>query len=172
MRLIFGKTAYEEIFNNYWCPLLGPLPVGTYTSSDNQVNRSSEIIYNARELWGIKLYTSYEVIDLPIGYIDDQPNKYPEWELDSAQAIARAHPQVKENLYNEDLGEVHEVLDKGWKRAVDLVRNFIKLRLDKQIKDHHILAILAIVEAWEALKQILYHKKARNDPSIMNQVQK
>ena len=168
-----GETDYDKLFNNYWCPLLGSLPSTGSMDSNSNESRSEDIIHKARKLWGIKPMRIYTPTDNLIESTDDKPkelHKYPQWKLDSAQTIARTYPQVKQNInaeeYNWDL-----TLDTDSVETVNIARKLVEPHLNDQIKDHHILAILAIEEAWDALKNMLYHKKELNNPSVMNQVQ-
>lgn len=158
-----GITDYDKLFESDWCPLSDQLPSTGSLGSHEQTDRSNDIIREARKLWCI-----------------EPSHEYTPQELDAAQAIARTYPQVKKyiestpiEIKSEELsGDPNATtLDTNSEGAVELVRKLANLSLNYQIKDHHILAILAIAEAWDALKNMLYHKKELNDQTIINQVQ-
>ena len=168
-----GATDYDKLFNNYWCPLLGSLPSTGSMDSNSNESRSEDIINKARELWGIKPYRRYEPTDQRIESTDEEPkelHQYPQWKLDSAQTIACTYPQVKQNInaeeYNWDL-----TLDSDSVETVNIVRKLVEPHLNDQIKDHHILAILAIEEAWDVLNKVLIGNEKEDSSDIMKQVQ-
>lgn len=168
-----GEADHDKLFNNYWCPLLGCFPSTGIMTSGDQITRSIEIIRNARTQWDINPFHRYKPTDKLIESSDEEPkelHQYPQLKLDSAKSIARTYPQVKQNInaeeHNWDL-----TLDSDSVETVNIVRKLVEPHLNDQIKDHHILAILAIEEAWDALKNMLYHKNELNDSAVMNQVQ-
>lgn len=159
VRIRPGTRDYVKLFESDWCPLSDQLPSTGSLGSHEQTDRSNDIIKKARQIWG---------------------TKYTRQELDASQAIARTYTQVKKyiestpiEIKSEELsGDPNATtLDTNSEGAIELVRKLANPSLNEQIKDHHILAILAIAEAWDALKSMLYHKKEPNDQTIINQVQ-
>ncbi|MCP4254564.1 MAG: hypothetical protein GY775_14400 [Candidatus Scalindua sp.] len=157
-----GTTGHVKLFegDSDWCPLSGQLPsTGNFDLSE-QADRCKDIIMKSRQLWGDKNILQ---------------------KLETAQSIIGTYPRVKK--YIESVPIVQKVddelsgdpntttLDTNSEGAVGLVRKHVNPPLGDQIKDYHVLAILAIAEAWDALKSVLYHKKKLNDPTVINQVQ-
>lgn len=159
-----GVTDYVKLFKSDWCPLSGQLPSTGSLDSNEQTDRSNDVIRKARQLWSI-----------------EPSHEYTPQELDTAQAIARTYPQVKKDIESTPIeikidtdiygDPTATTLDLDSEGAINLVRKYVNPRLNEHIKDHHILAILAIAEAWGVLKNILYHKRGLNDQGVMKQVQ-
>ena len=178
---IGGETNDVELFENDWCPLFGSPPDLTYIMTSNDpLSRSESVILDARELWDVKPYqrpiteAEKKSFESSGRILEDIP-KYPKWQIDIAQDILRIHPKVKgeaDIVYWEDGRPLYanEPLNENWKVAVRIVKDSIAPRLNEQIKDYHILSIFAIAEAWDALKEVLYHKKDEDNPDIMRQV--
>ncbi len=173
-----GEADYDKLFNSDWCPLLGRMPNTNYDDSSCE-NLSVGIIYNARKLWGIKPMRIYTPTDNRIESTDNKPkglHKYPQLRLDAAQAIARTYPKVKNEAdiidYEED-GQPHYAnnpFDENWEYAIRIVKDSIAPKLNEQIKDYHILSILAIAEAWDVLKNVLSLNKSEGNQDIASQV--
>jgi hypothetical protein len=156
-----GEKNYEKLFNSYWCPLLGRKPdIGLANQNSNE-SRSIEIISNARKLWDIEPMREYTPTDQLIENTSDETKEklsYPQWRVDAAQAIARTYTQTKQDINAEEWNR-EETLDSNSGVTIDIVRKLVDPHLDDQIKGYHILAILAIAEAFHVLKDILYPKK-------------
>ncbi len=173
-----GEADYDKLFNSDWCPLLGRMPVANNMDDSSCENLSVGIIYNARRLWGITPMRQYTSIDYRIESTDDKPkeqHKYPQWRLNAAQAIARTYPKVKNEAdivgYQDERPLYSNTpLDENWKIAVEIVKKSLTVSLNALIKDYHILSILAIAEAWDVLKSILYHNKSEDNKDIASQV--
>ena len=169
-----GEDNYEKLFNSDWCPLLGRMPDIGMVSQNSDESRSVEIIYNARELWGIKSTRRYTLTDQLIESINDETEEilsYPRWRLDAAQAIAHIHPKVKNEAdivsYDQDGRPIYSQtqLDQNWKRAIEIVKESIP-GLNEQIKNNHIFAVLAIAEARDVLKSLLSDKEKKDTSDI------
>jgi len=179
---------YDNLFKSPWCPLFGHLPELYDKPENSPERRCVEIIYEARELWGINPYfhtcsTSWpEKEDLPpekpseIWPIADlkeaqdvsKIGKYPLWKVEAARCIMRASEVTLQKIIYFSLPNGinnSASLDIEWEKAVYFIRkgNFSRPRLDERITDTEILSILAINEAWHALGSALYWGDCRED---------
>jgi DNA-binding winged helix-turn-helix (wHTH) protein len=167
-----GEADYKKLFNSYWCPLFGRMPDVAMESQDSDASRSVDIIENARELWGINPCRQYTPTDKLIVSTSDETKgilSYPQLRLDAALAIERTYPQTKKDINAEEWNK-EETLDSDSERAVNIVRKLADSPLDDWIKDYHILAVLAIAEAWDILRNVLYDKEKKDISDIKDQV--
>ena len=173
-----GEADYDKLFNSDWCPLLGRMPEANNMDDSSCENLSVGIISNARKLWGIKPMRIYTPTDNINESTDDKPkelHKYPKLRLDAAHSIARTYPKVNNEAAIAGYQDgrpfyTNTPLDVNWERAVEIVKKSLTVRLNEQIKDYHILSILAIAEAWDVLKSLLYHGKSEDNRNIVSQV--
>jgi len=129
-----------KCFGDYWCPLKGKLPLKEIVLQKNKrLDDCIEIIRNAREIWD-----------------SDSQGKYPEWKLNSAKAIwklLRRNPDTSANLFTSATNHIT-----GW------IRLSSKPKIDNQVADYHIYAILAMFMAYHCILMLL--KKAKDEHGI------
>lgn len=113
-----------------WCPLTGELPYEeSLPQKDKRIMDCIEIIENARDIWD-----------------SNSHDKYPEWKLNSATAIwklLRNSPDTTTNLFTSATKHIP-----GWIRASS------KPKIDNQVADYHIYAILAMFRAYLCIRSL------------------
>ncbi|MDR4506200.1 MAG: hypothetical protein MRK01_15620 [Candidatus Scalindua sp.] len=162
-----SEELYKKFIASDWCPLLGFLFSGG-ACVGHPIYSCWNVITDAREIWDIKYTCSHSGVSsnfYPTGDNEDLQQK-----LASARSIADTYPEVINSLVDYDQGYPESTLRDGYERAISLVKDNAKPTLGKQIEDYHILAILAIMGAHDALKRMIIDRESSRDPSLNNEV--
>lgn len=149
-------------FPHGWCPLFGPLPEPERDSYLQQ--KCFEIIWDARQLWGLNRWGYGMIIDEDIPR--PEPEQVPHYDalsLSTARAIFDPHSSTTQHV----LGP-HDTLMSKLHEAIDFIRCFHwGYKFDYDVPDYAVIAIFAIAEAWDILDYVYNYNAPEHDPDIL-----